>query len=312
MNVFITGAGLVGCNLARILNQRGHEVVLWDVYPRKEYIRSVAGDVPVEQGDMQDLAALIETMHRYKVETVVHTAFLIGQRIAERPYSGVRANVDGTLAAVEAAHLTGAKRFLFASTQGIYNLRLATEPISEDAPYSEADRFYPACKVACERLLRAFNQAYELEIVLLRFAQIYGRGHYAGGDGLGPVMHTMLAAAAAGRPVSIDPGRVQRNDLVYAKDVADGVALACEKPLKHTSYNIGSGRIVAAADIMNAIRKVLPEVPVQLLPGLVTGDAPSREYPLDITRAQVDLGYDPHYDIEKGVAAFINELRDHG
>lgn len=312
MNVLVTGAGLVGCNVARILKERGHEPVLYDIAPRESYIQSVAGAVALERGDIRDLATLIETMQRRKTETVVHTAYLIGAALSDRPYTGVRTNVDGAMAVMEAARLSGAKRFLFASTQGVYNYAVADRPIPEDLAFSDADHFYIASKVACERLLRGFAAAYNLEFAILRFAQIYGRGHYAAGDLAGPVMHEVLAEALAGRPARVDPGILSDNDYVYAKDVAQGVVLACEKPLKNRVYNLGSGFLGTPADVADAIRKAMPGAAVKVLSKPVIGPFWVHKQYLDITRAREDLGYSPHFDLVRGVADFVDELKRNG
>lgn len=309
VNVLVTGAGLVGCNVARILKERGHEPVLYDIAPRESYIQSVAGPVALERGDIRDLAALIDTLQRHKIDTVVHTAYLIGAALSDRPYAGVRTNVDGAMAVMEAARLSGAKRLLFASTQGVYNYDIANSPISEDLPFSEADHPYVASKVACERLLRSLAAAYNLEFAILRFAQIYGRGHYAAGDLAGPIMHEVLAEALAGRPVRIDPGILSNNDYVYAKDVAQGVVLACEKPLKNRVYNLGSGFLGTPADVADAIRKAVPGASAEILSQPVIGPFWVHEQYLDITRAREDLGYSPQFDLVRGVADFVDELK---
>ena len=312
MNVLVTGAGLVGCNVARSLKERGHEPVLYDIAPRESYIQTVAGVVALERGDIRDLSALVDTLQRHKIETVVHTAYLIGAALSDRPYTGVRTNVDGAMAVMEAARLSGVRRFLFASTQGVYNYDIASRPIQEDLAFSEADHFYIASKVACERLLRGFAAAYKLEFAILRFAQIYGRGHYAAGDLAGPVMHEVLTEAIADRPVRIDPGVLSDNDYVYAKDVAQGVVLACEKPLKNRVYNLGSGFLGTSADVADAIRKAVPGTSVEVLSKPVIGPFWIHEQYLDITRAREDLGYSPQFDLVKGVADFVDELKRNG
>ncbi len=309
MNVLVTGAGLVGCNTARILRERGHQAVLYDIAPRERYIRSVAGDVAVERGDIRDLAALVDTMQRHKVQAVVHTAFLISGPLTERPYSGMRTNVDGALAVLEASRLSGAKRMLFASTQGVYNYDLADRPIPEEHPFSEADHFYVASKVACERLLRGLAASSGLEFAIVRFAQIYGLGHYAAGDLAGPAMHNVLADALAGRPVRIDPGVLSDNDYVYAKDVAMGVALACEQPLRRQAYNLGSGKLGTPDQVAAAIRAAVPGAAVEVLSAPVIGPFWVHQHYLDITRAQADLGYRPAYDLAKGMLDFVSDMK---
>ena len=305
MNVLVTGASLVGCSVARLLKEHGHEPVLYELTPRPDYIRRYAGDVPVERGDVQDLALLIATMQRYQIDTVAHT---VRAPVTGRHYTGIRANVDGALAVMEAAHLTGVQRMLFASTQGVYDFDRATKPLAEDDPYSESDHSYVASKVACERLLRALVVPYSMEFAILRFAQIYGHAAEGAGDPLGLVLQTAIADVMAGRPASIDPGLFDTNDLVYVKDVAQGVVLACEKPLKHRVYNLGSGRITGPAELAEAIRKVAPGVPVAVLSESKMDFRWNHTNPLDITRARTDLGYEPQYDIEKGVADSVSEL----
>jgi UDP-glucose 4-epimerase len=310
MHVLITGAGLAGCHLAAALQQRGHEAILYDVAPRERYIQNVAGQVPVVRGDIRDLAGLIETMQGHAIEAVVHTAFLIGGALAHHPYSGVRTNVDGALATFEAARLTGVKRFLFASTQGVYDYSRADRPIPEDHPLSEVDGYYRASKIACERLLRAFAAQSHLDFAILRFAQIYGYGHYAAGDLAGPVMHAVLVDALADRPVRIDPGVLSVNDYVYAKDVAQGAALACEKRLRSGIYNIGSGFLGTTTAVAEAIRHVAPAASVEILSEPAAGPFWAHEQPLDIARAREDLGYQPQYDLAAGIEDFAKQLRD--
>jgi UDP-glucose 4-epimerase len=310
VNVLITGAGLVGCNVARQLADGGHRAILFDRSPNPAYIASVAPEAVIVTGDVQDLSALIETMQTEKVNTVVHTAYLIGATINARPYAGVRANVDGCLALIEAARLTGVKRFLFAGTFGVYNWDLAPEaPITEDFPLA-GDMFYLACKIASERLLVAFAKHYNIEFAILRFAQIYGLGHYLGGDFLGLTMHDAVSAALAGKPVELDPGIVTINDHVYAKDVAAGVVLACEKPLKHSVYNIGSGQLSAPADVVAAIEAAVPGARARMLPKPVNGPFWRHEQMLDLTRSRDDLGYEPQFDVAKGIADFVRDLRN--
>ena len=59
MNVLAIGAGLVGCNFAREMKERGHRVVLYDLAPN-ELTYGMWRRHPSVRGNMQDLSALIE------------------------------------------------------------------------------------------------------------------------------------------------------------------------------------------------------------------------------------------------------------
>jgi len=314
VNVLVTGAGLVGCNTARQLIERGHQAVLYDIAPNEPYIRSVVDRAEVVRGDVQDMPTVIETLQKHKIEVIAHTAFLIGGSINQRPFAGVRANVDGALTLAEAARLTGVKRFLLAGTFGVYDWEkqsseIGASPIPEDFPVISGDHFYLASKVAVEGLLGAFAKHYGFEYAIVRFAQIYGRGHYAAGDYAGPAMHDALAKALAGERVQIDPGVLSWNDYVYAKDVAQGMALACERPLRHRIYHLGSGTLGSPEDVAEAIRRAVPGASVEVLPQPLVGPFWRHEQVLDLRRTQQEIGYQPEYDLVKGVADFAAELR---
>ena len=312
MNVLAIGAGLVGCNFAREMKERGHQVVLYDLVPNGAYIKNVAGDIPVVRGNMQDLSTLIETMQEHKIETVFQSAFLIGQPLMARPYEGVRTNVNGALAIIEAIRLTGARRLVFAGTFGAYNFDLnPKEPITENFP-SKGGHFYLSSKLACEELLSAFANWYKIEFATVRFAQIYGYGHYAGGDLAGPAMHEVLTDALAGEQVKIDPGVLSYNDYIYAKDVGLGVALACEKPLHHQLYHLGSGVLCSPDDVASAIREVVPGAKVEVLEKPVIGPFWRHEQILDLTRVRDELGYEPQYGLVAGLRGFVDDLRNYG
>src|SRR6266850_348688 len=89
MNILITGAGLIGSHCARQAVDAGNKVVLFDLSPNRDYLQKVVGKdrADVVAADMRDLPALISAMERHNVDTVVHTAGLIGSRVAENSYT---------------------------------------------------------------------------------------------------------------------------------------------------------------------------------------------------------------------------------
>jgi nucleoside-diphosphate-sugar epimerase len=104
------------------------------------------------------------------------------------------------------------------------------------------------------------------------------------------------------------PGIPDSNEMVYAKDVARGVALAAHAAaLPHQVYNLGTGVVVTPDDILRTLQRIIPGAAATRAPS--PPDAHARLQPFDISRARADLGYEPHYDLEAGLRDFVAELR---
>src|SRR5712691_1317616 len=205
----------------------------------------------------------------------------------------MRINVDGAMALVEAARLVQAKRFLFMSTQAVYDFARATGPIPEDGYLAEGENHYVGSKIACERIWRVFASSYQLAFAIRRLAQVCGHAAECAGDVLGVVLQNAIADRLAGRNGELDPGMFDQNDLVSIKDVARGRALASERPFEHSIYNIGSGRVTGPQELAEAVRSVSPHAKVEVLAESRSGIRWGHTNHLDINRAREDLGYEP-------------------
>src|SRR5919109_3031913 len=131
MRVLITGAGLIGCHLARRLVDAGDKTVLYDLAPNRAYIDKVVGPAKADivAADIRDLPALIQALKNFAIDTIVHTAGLIGKRVAENTYTGSTNNIIGTIHILEAARLLGLRRVVYVSTFGVYDRTKIKEPV---------------------------------------------------------------------------------------------------------------------------------------------------------------------------------------
>lgn len=311
MRILITGAGMVGCYTARELLKRGDQVTLFDIAPRDEYIRAIArGDAAVSRGDLSELPQVIEAILNAKPEVVIHTGGLIGGAAEQAPYRGFRVNVDGTINVAEAVRLAGVRRLIFASSLNVNDLSHPQNgPLTEEFPAGgDHVHVYGASKVAGEQILKAYARHYGFELAALRFAGVYGYGHYAGGSGIGRNMLEMVKAVLEGRPAPLRARIAETDEMVYVKDVAQGVALATHaQKLPHQVYNIGSGAIVTADDLARAFQRVVPGAKAERVEA--PRPEPPRLQPLDLSRSRAELGYEPRFDLEAGLRDFIEEYK---
>ena len=301
MRVLITGAGLIGTHTAKELIERGDDLTFFDFAPKPDYIRRVTDrDVAVIRGDIRDIAALVDAFQQTRAECVVHLAASVGEANITNVYAGFQVNLVGTINVVEAARLAGVRRLVHASTQALYVSEDSTELLSENSPTDSRERVYNAAKLGCEHVLRTYAAKHKLELALLRFAGVYG--YYAVAGGPGVAVQQAIWDALAGKPVTLNV--YESVDLVYAKDLANGIALSVHTdPLPHQVYNLGSGTLTKVEDVENALGKIFPQVKISR--GKLTPARPR----MDITRARTDLGFNPEYRLEAGLRDYIDQLK---
>jgi len=309
MTVLVTGAGLIGCHFARRAADGGSKVVLYDLSPNRDYIQKIVGKDKVEivAADMRDLPALINALKEFKIDTLVHTAGLIGKRVAENSYTGSTNNIVGTINVLEAARLHGIRRVVYVSTFGAYDRSKIKEgPIREDHPIG-GHNLYTTTKVCSEHLVHAYAHLYNLDTVIIRPAGVFGRGHYVGGSTVGMIMRDLALNLMKGDPITLDGKIYFANEYVYAKDVALALDLACKvKEPKQRVYNAGSGVVAGAADLARIARELAPKLEIK-----VVGDGSvdsSKQFPLDLSRSQAELGYSPQFPLKKALQDYLEEL----
>lgn len=309
MTTLITGVGLVGTAFAQEALKRGEKIVFYDVAPRMDFIERKLGkaDVTVLRRDIRDLASLVEAMQGHRVDTVLHTAGLIGGAVANPIYNGLQINVMGTINVAEAVRLTGVKRMIQISTMGVYDRRReGGDPIDEGFYRGEGNA-YGNSKVAKELMVEAYQRQFGFELIILRLANVFGYGHFAGGSGGGLMLQRMVQTGIEGGVVHIAQEAARDFEYIYFKDVGRAIELAATIPAPpETTFNIGSGIILTFDDLAAMMQRLLPKLEVEVVPGQKPR---SSKQPMVITRARELLGWEPQYTMEEGFTAYIEDLR---
>ena len=113
------------------------------------------------------------------------------------------------------------------------------------------------------------------------------------------------------KPFRLARGGEQRDDFIYNKDAALGVYQAClAKDLKHRIFNIGTGVGITLRDFACVIKGYLPQADIEIGPGLDYLDSPASYYSIyDISKARAELEYQPRFDIARGIADYLEILK---
>src|SRR6266550_3994072 len=309
MATLITGLGLVGTSYAQLALKRGESIVFYDVAPRKDFLAHKLGtaNVTVVQRDVRDLPALVETIQKHKVDKLIHTAGLIGGKVAQPIYTGMQINVMGTINVAEAVRLTGVKRLVQISTMGVYDRRVEGSEAIAESFHRGPGEAYGNSKVAKELMVEAYQRMFGFELIVLRLANVYGVGHFAGGSGGGEMVQNMLQTGIKGGVVKIAQEVARDFEYVYYKDLGRALDRAATTPLKEpVTLNIGTGVVIKFDDLVATAEKLLPKLQVEIIPGQRPRSA---KQPMVIEKAKQVLGWSPEFDIEAGFKDYIEELK---
>jgi nucleoside-diphosphate-sugar epimerase len=307
MNILITGAGLIGTHAARHAVDAGHKVVLFDLSPNRDYIQKVVGQGKAEvvAANMLDLPALLTALEKFNVDTMVHTAGLIGGRVQENSYTGATNNI------LEAARLRKLRRVVYVSTFGVYERGKITDNVVKELHPIGGHNLYATTKVCSEHLLHAYASMYNLDTIIIRPGGVFGRGFYVGGSTVGMVMRDLALAMIKGDPITIDAKTYGPNEYVYGKDVGQALLLACQaQNPRQRIYNAGTGAVHGAEQLAQVVREVAPKLEVKVK-GSSAADK-SRSIPMDISVSQAELGYTPKYPLKEALRDYMDELWNEG
>src|SRR5712671_4582596 len=252
MPTLVTGAGLIGASFAQFAIARGETIVFLDPEPRADFLRMKLGEqgYRLARQDVRDLPAIIETIKTHKIETIVHTAGLIGPRVQAALSQAFDINLGGTRNVAEAVRLTGVRRLVHLSTFGVYDRRRpATGMITEDFPRGQG-RGYGNYKAAKELILEAYAGVYGFELIMLRPANVFGLGHFWAGSSGGQKMQNLVEAGLDGSTARLAASDAAAGEYIYAADVGRAADLAATVPMPtETVFNIGSGRVSPIAEV---------------------------------------------------------------
>ncbi|TDV57866.1 NAD-dependent epimerase/dehydratase family protein [Actinophytocola oryzae] len=309
--ILVTGGlGFIGRHTVRALLDLGESCVL--VQRRTaEVPEDLAGErVVVEQADIIDPSALPSVGERHEITGVVHLAGSVPWPPgAHEPVDGARKAIASLLNVVEAARQWGVSRVGVASTVGVYAGVAEEGPLQEDVPLSmSSGHVIPAFKKIGELLTDHLAGVTGLDLVNYRIAAIWGpHGHAASPFFAAPAL---VRAAALGTEPDLAPLYAPAHaedaiDMCYAKDCGRAIAaLQLAEVLNHRTYNVSSGRATSNAEVLAAIRNVVPDTRVDLPAG-----GSGRRLWLDTTRLAQDTGFRPAYDTERAVADYVSWLR---
>jgi UDP-glucose 4-epimerase len=296
--VLVTGgAGFIGYHLTNKLQNLTNKLTIYDNLSsgKMENVK----DVPKAKfikGDILDIKKLCDID---KTDLIYHLAAqVVVPYSMENPVEDFETNAKGTLCVLEKARKDDAK-MVFASSAAIYG-NPAQLPTPEDYGFHPFS-CYGLSKVVGEEYCQMYKEQYGLDIVITRFANVYGLRCHG-------VIHDFLDKLAK------DPSKLeiigtgqQSRDFVHVSDVVDLlVTVGWRESANGKTYNVGFGKttkIIDLARIMLTILNLQNKTVITTTNVSWQGDINTIWF--DISKVKKELNWHPKVSLEDSIKEVI-------
>ena len=299
MKALVTGGGgFIGSNVVRALLARGDDVRVLDNFSTgsRANLAGLESDVQLVEGDLRSY----ERVHAAVpgAEVVFHEGALPSvPRSVQDPLTTTAVNVEGTLNVLLAARDEGVRRIVNASSSSVYGNTGTLPRVETQAPDPISP--YAVAKLAAERFCTSFTRVYGMEIVSLRYFNVFGprqdpTSQYAA------VVPRFIRAIADDEPVTIYGDGDQSRDFTFVDNVVGANLLAADAPgVGGEILNVATGDSVTVNALADAIGAMLGK-PVEKV------YEPAREADVraswaDVGEAKRLLGYEMRVDFAEGL-----------
>ena len=260
------GAGYIGSHTLLALRARGRQVLVLDDLS-EGHAAALCG-APLARCDLQDRTAIDHVFAEHKISAVFHFAArcYVGESVTD-PGRYYRHNVGGTLNLLEAMVTHGVRRIVFSSTCATYG-EPERLPITEDLPQRPINP-YGETKLVCERMLRDFQRAHDVQAIALRYFNAAGADPQGRvGEDHDPETHLipLVIGAALGKrpPVTVfgndypTPDGTCVRDYIHVTDLAEAHVLGLEAmeaagpEFGFRAYNLGNEQGTSVLEVLAA------------------------------------------------------------
>ncbi|HJR96035.1 MAG TPA: NAD-dependent epimerase/dehydratase family protein, partial [Gaiellaceae bacterium] len=292
-------------NVVRALLERGDDVRVLDNFSTgsRTNLAGLDGDVQLVEGDLRSYERVHAAVRG--AEVVFHQGALPSvPRSVQDPLTTTAVNVEGTLNVLLAARDEGVRRIVNASSSSVYGNTGELPRVETQAPDPISP--YAVAKLAAERFCTSFSRVYGMEIVSLRYFNVFGpyqdpTSQYAA------VVPRFIRAIADGEPVTIYGDGEQSRDFTFVDNVVAANLLAADAAgVGGEIVNVATGGSFTVNALAAAIGELL-ERQVEKI------HEPAREADVlaswaDIGEARRLLGFEPSVAFDEGLRRTADHL----
>lgn len=305
----ITGcAGFIGSNLTNRLLQNSNNFIIgidnfstgkrnfiWTALKNKNFF--------FYKADLLDLNKL-KTLFS-KGDLVIHLA-----ANADVQYGPIHTKKDleqntvATYNVLEAMRFNKINKIIFSSTGSVYG-ETNKIPTPENAPFPIQTSLYGASKIACEGLITAYCDAFNMQSIIFRFVSILGENYNHG-----HVYDFYKQLINDAKKLTILGNGKQRKSYLYVEDCVDAILLALNKcDNKINIFNLGTDEYCELNSSVKLICETLKLKPKLKFTGGERGWIGDNPFIYLDTKKIRSLGWKPKLNIKDSIIKTVHFLK---
>jgi len=316
----VGGAGFIGHHVALKLKAMGADVIIVDslsvnnllsfsshyldepnaplyidfIQQRLALLREA--NIKLLVDDARDYHRLVRVLDNFKPNIIVHLA---GVAHAGRSNKDPFSTFDHSMRTLENAldYSRGAvEHFIYFSSSMVYG-HFEGGFVTEDS-YCNPLGVYAALKFGGEKLVIAYNQAFDLPYTIIRPSALYGERCVSRRVG-----QMFIEEALKGHPVTVHGDGSDHLDFTYIDDFVQGLIKVMENKASHNEiFNLTYGASHSLNDLVAILQEHFPDLQVNYKPkDKLTPDRGT----LSVDKARKLIGYEPQYPPSKGFPRYI-------
>lgn len=324
--VLVTGgAGFIGSHISERLVRDGASVIVLDNFSTGKLtnLEHLKDDIEIIRCDVENYGDVLKAIKGCNI--VIHEAFPYGKSGMGLDEQYIEAGAVGTFNVLKASVKNDVEKVVYASTVSVYGIAKHL-PIDEEHPINP---FLPygATKYVGELYSATFSKLYGLDTVILRYFFVYGPRYAQFGHN---AMVNFLHRVIRDKPLLIYGGGSQIRDYTYIDDAVDGTLLAMKKEKTQGGvYNISSGEGITILELAEKVVEITGKdieirfadsseyrysdsycaIPIGMTSKRGNRWIDERNYVGDISKAKIQLGYNPSVSLEEGIKRTLEWLQ---
>lgn len=305
MKYLVTGgAGFIGSNIVDELVKNGEEVRVIDNLStgKKENLKNCLKDIEFINGDLVNYEVACKITK--DVDYVIHQAALPSvPRSIENPIATNLNNVTATVNLLFACvKSNNVKRVVQAGSSSAYGNVQTLPKVESMVPNPRSP--YAVSKLAQEYYGMSFFYSYGLEVISLRYFNVFGPNQRADSPYSAVIPKFVDAILNKRSPIIYGDGNTSR-DFTYVQNVVNANLLAsfCKWPGLPEVINIGTGNNISLNNLIDLLSELTGNYSKPINRKERNGDV--KHSLADIEKAKNLLGYVPTIDLESGLKKFL-------